>query len=155
MKIRKIPKAELLQRWEEVWFLLNHLIAHLQKSPVFYPCTEFTEEVYKSFFADRETAVYAAEEDGRIIGLIESNPETLDLIFPESAAANVGEAYILPEYRGQRIAQALLHHLEKDLLAENIRYDWVEHGTANPTARGFWNKYFQTFEYEFIRTIAR
>lgn len=30
---------------------------------------------------------------------------------------------------------------------------WVEHGTANPNARGFWNKYFDTYRYELIREI--
>lgn len=155
VEIRQMPKHELRERWDEVWLLLKQLIAHLQKSPVFYPCSEFTEDLYKEFFMDGETAVYVAENDGRIIGVIESNPENLELVFPDSSSANVGEAYVLPEYRGLQIAQALLHHLEGDLLAQAIRYDWVEHGTANPAARGFWNKYFQTFEYEFIRTILR
>lgn len=51
------------------------------------------------------------------------------------------------------VAQALLHLLEADLRAAGVEYEWVEHGTANPTARGFWNKYFETVEYEFIREI--
>ena len=32
---------------------------------------------------------------------------------------------------------------------------WVEHGTANPNARGFWNKYFLPYQYELVRTINR
>lgn len=31
---------------------------------------------------------------------------------------------------------------------------WVEHGTANPNARGFWKKYFKTYQYELVRTIG-
>lgn len=65
------------------------------------------------------------------------------------------EIYIEPKYRGKKVAQALLYYLDTDLKANNVEYEWVEHGTANPTARGFWNKYFETYEYEFIRSIER
>lgn len=153
--VRKISKEELRQKWAEIWDLLSQLISHLQKSPVFYPGKEFTEEVYQEFFADTDTSVYIMEDKDKITGVIESNSETMDYFFPNIQAVNVGKAYVVPEYRGQKAAQALLHCLDKDLAAAGAGYEWVEHGTANPTARGFWNKYFETVEYEFIRSIER
>ena len=42
------------------------------------------------------------------------------------------------------------HEKQKD-----ARYLWVGHGTANPNARGFWNKYFKTYQYELVRTIKK
>lgn len=152
-KVREIGKEELCLKWEEIWNLLAQLIAHLQKSPVFYPGYEFTEEVYREFFMESGTRVYLAEDKDKIIGLIEANPENMEYLFWNVQAVNVGEAYVEPEYRGQKAAQALLHSLDAALRADGIDYEWVEHGTANPTARGFWNKYFETVEYEFIRSI--
>lgn len=154
-RIREISKNEMKQKWKEIWGLLSQLISHLQKSPVFYPGNEFTEEVYKEFFADIETKVFVAEDKNRIIGLIEANSENLKYLFPNIQSFNVGEAYVESGYRGKKVAQALLRYLDTNLKANNVDYEWVEHGTANPTARGFWNKYFETYEYEFIRSIER
>lgn len=153
VNVRKVEKQEVIKRWDELWFLLSKLIDHLKKSPVFYPGKEFTESVYKEFLLNENTTVYIAEEGNRIVGLIEVNPENYDFAFMDTTSVNVGEAYVLPQYRGAQFAQALLSCLENDLLQNQLQYDWVEHGTANPNARGFWNKYFETFEYEFIRKV--
>ena len=153
VRVRKMCKEEVLNNWDQIWSLLSQLIHHLRKSPVFYPGKEFTEGVYKDFLSDADTTVYIAEDENGMIGLIEANLENYDYVFEEKTSINVGEAFVVPQYRGAQVAQALLSFLENDLLNNQIQYDWVEHGTANPNARGFWNKYFETFEYEFIRTI--
>ncbi len=155
IKARKLGKEELTKKWDEIWALLSQLINHLRKSPVFYPGKEFTESVYKAFFSDEGTTVYIAEDENKIVGLIEANAENYDFIWMGQPSVNVGEAYVLPQYRGAQCAQALLSCLENDLLQKQLQYDWVQHGTANPNARGFWNKYFETFEYELIRKIER
>ncbi len=152
-KIKVLQKAELENRWGEVWSLLSQLVNHLKKSPVFYPGEEFTEEVYKEFFTDEGTRVYVAEDKNKIIGLIASNPDELLPVFAVGESANVGEVFVLPEYRGQKIAEELLSYAKRDLRQSNYRYAWVEHGTANPNARYFWNKYFSTYRYEMIRRI--
>ncbi len=152
--VRKLSKEELAGRWDEVWSLLTQLINHLKKSPVFYGGEEFTEEVYREFFADTGTRVYIAEKDEKVIGLIEANEDTIPQVFSDGEAANVGEVYVLPEYRGVTVAQELLERACKDLSKIGYQYAWVEHGTANPNARYFWNKYFATYRYEMIRTIA-
>lgn len=40
-------------------------------------------------------------------------------------------------------------------MAAGYKYMWVEHGTANPNARGFWNKYFTTCHYELVRRVEQ
>lgn len=151
--MRNISKVELADRWDEIWSLLEQLINHLKMSPVFYGGEEFTEEVYKEFFADAGTRVYIAEKDGKIIGLIEANEDTIPQLFVGGEAANVGEVFVLPEYRGTLVAQELLSYACNDLIKYGYQYAWVEHGTANPNARYFWNKYFATYRYEMIRTV--
>lgn len=155
IKIRRISTEEIEKKWNEIWKLLSQLIDHLKESPVFYPGEEFTEEVYRDFFIDAGTRVYVAENRDEMIGLIEANEENISLVFSENEAANVGEAFVLPEFRGKGIAQALLNYAEQDLLLNDYRYVWVEHGTANPNARYFWNKYFMTYKYEMVRKIVK
>lgn len=151
--VRELPKEELCNRWPEVWKLVSGIIQHLQKSPIFYPGEEFTEEVYKEFFADEDTRVCIAEKDGQYIGVIEANASGKNFIVTEKEGYNVGEAYVLPEYRGSEVAHKLLEYTEQMTLQHNLKYQWVEHGTANPNARGFWNKYFTTHVYTLIRDI--
>lgn len=153
VKIREISKTELTDRWNEVWGLLSQLIDHLKKSPVFYSGEEFTEEVYREFFGDAGTRVYVAEVGGEMAGLIEANTENISLAFSDNQAANVGKIFVLPKYRGKSIAQALLDYACRELHLKNYQYAWVEHGTANPNARYFWNKYFTTYKYQMVRKI--
>lgn len=152
-EIRELNKEEVRENWEKIWELLSCLIDHLRKSPVFYPCDEFTEGIYKEFFADSGTRVFAATDEDELIGLVEANLEGIWYLPPDTQILNVGEIYVKPEFRGKGTAQALLHCVDSELKVDGVDYEWVEHGTSNPTARGFWNKYFETFEYEFIRTI--
>lgn len=153
--VRELKREEIENRWTEIWNLLEQLIRHLRISPVFYPGEEFTQEIYKEFFTDVNTRVFVAEKEDEIIGVIEANADNIPLLFTEKEAANVGEVYVLPKYRGTGIAPALLRYVNQELLRSNYKFAWVEHGTANPNARGFWNRYFDTYKYEMIRRINR
>lgn len=153
MVIRELPKTELCNRWNEIWELVKGIVEHLQKSPVFYPGDEFTEEIYREFFTDEDTRVCIAEKEGQYIGVIEVNASGRNFIVTKKEGYNVGEAYVLPKHRGSEVAHRLLEYTEKLTMQHNLNYQWVEHGTANPNARGFWNKYFTTHIYTFIRDI--
>lgn len=51
------------------------------------------------------------------------------------------------------LAQSMLKYVSDILSQEGIHRLWVEHGTANPNARGFWNKYFTSYSYTMVRDI--
>ena len=86
-----------------------------------------------------ETELIAAFMGEKIIGLIEWNRERNELICGTSASVNVGEAYVNPEYRGTGLARELFWYAQARAKHEGAEYMWVEHGTANPNARGSWN----------------
>ena len=152
--VRALGKSEMNERWDEVWGLVKLILNHLKASPVFYLEDEFTEEGYREFFNDEGVTVWAAsDENGRLVGLIESNNEEEHFALNGHTAYNVGEAVVLPQYRGTGLAEALLNACEKDLAAKGIEYTWVNHGTANPNAMGFWDKYFKPYRYDFERKI--
>lgn len=154
-EIRPLAKAEIENRWQEIWYLTRAIVAHLQKSPVFYPGTEFTESVYHDFFMDGATELLAAFHGDEMVGIIEWNREPNAFLCGDRMSVNVGEVYVVPAHRGTPLSAALLAKAEARAKAAGAAFMWVEHGTANPNARGFWNKYFQTYEYELVRTIER
>lgn len=151
--IRPVLKDELARRWQEVWKAVRQILLHLQESPVFYPCNEFTEEVYKQFLFSDDTEVIAAFDGDHIVGIIEWNKES-DTFIGGEHSVNVGEIYVYPSYRDKKLSKALLAAAESRAKAAGYDYMWVEHGTANPNARGFWNRYFEPYEYVLVRTIV-
>ncbi len=150
--IRALTKTETESRWKEIWHAINQVILHLQESPVFYPGVEFTEEVYRDFFMSDDVELIAAFRGEEIIGIIEWNLED-NLLMCGKNSVNVGEIYVSPLFRDKKISKALLETAEKRAKAAGFNYMWVEHGTANPNARGFWNRYFETYQYELMRII--
>ena len=149
--IRELSKTDIANRWEAIWGLTAAIIEHLRHSPVFYPGQEFTEDLYREFYLDAGTRVFGAfAADQTLIGIIESNAQRDELAFRGRRSVNIGEAYVLPQFRGSGLAEKLLFYAETHSAAP---YAWVEHGTANPNARGFWGKYFTTYAYTMNREI--
>ena len=152
--IRVIEKEEIERKWNEIWDATENIVKHLQHSPVFYPGNEFTEEVYHDYFMSESLELVAAYDNGKLAGIIEWNIEDCEMIGREGQSVNVGEVFVYPSYRGTGLAEKLLEFAESRAISEGYRYMWVEHGTANPNARGFWNKYFTTYQYELVRRIG-
>ena len=153
--IRTLAKDEIEKLWDEIWEMTNAIIEHLRKAPVFYPGYEFTEQIYKEFFMDLETSLHIAlSRENKIIGMIESNSEPELFAFQNTKSVNVGEVYVTAEYRGSSLSTDLLHYVMDYEKQKGAEYLWVGHGTANPNARGYWNKYFKTYQYELVRKIV-
>lgn len=153
--IKVLNKDEIARNWGEIWRATGSIIEHLKGAPVFYPADEFTEEIYNEYFMNEDLELIAAYKDDTIAGIIEWNKEENEFMQGRECSVNVGEAFVYPEYRGTGLSEKLLRFSEKRALAQGYQYMWVEHGTANPNARGFWNKYFHTYSYELVRTITR
>lgn len=153
IEIKELTAVEIQEKWDEIWRLLQRLIDHLRKSPVFYPGIEFTEEIYKEFFLEQGTRVVTAQSQGQMMGLMTACKDGNSFINSGEEYYNVGDTFVLPEHRDGRIAQEMLLKLSEILASEGRKRLWVEHGTANPNARGFWSKYFTTYSYTMIREI--
>lgn len=153
--VRTLEKAEIEAYWPEIWKLTESIIQRLRCSPVFYPGTEFTETVYREFYLDEETHLHASfAGDGRIIGLIETNDSEDAPVLTGRDLANIGEIVVLPEYRRTGAAELLLSNAVEFERKRGHGRLWVEHGTANPNARYFWDLYFEPYEYEMVREVS-
>lgn len=152
IQIRKLSKQEIHHRWKEVWNLLRCLVEHLRESPIFWFGDTFSEQFFYQFMMEEDKSLFVAEDKGKLIGLIDSNADQEAFIFKEEAY-NISEAYLDPSYRRKGIIEALLKAAEEDLLKKGITYAWVNHGTCNPNANAFWDRYFTPYTYKFERTI--
>jgi GNAT superfamily N-acetyltransferase len=66
---------------------------------------------------------------------------------------NICGAYCLQEYRGKGIFQGLLNYAITTLKAEGFETLGVDFESFNPTASGFWLKYFTAYTSNVVRRI--
>lgn len=152
-KIVKLEKEEIENNFDKIWELISKIFDHLADSPIFYKNDEYTKAEYKELYMHRNTDVFVAKKDDEYIGLIESNDEKEGfLLFNDGY--NISDIIVLKEYRKTGLAESLLAAVEYELTNKrDIKYGWVNHGTANPNACAFWDRYFKPYKYCFERKI--
>lgn len=135
----------------ELLDLYHQLVHHLQCSPTFYPGYEFTDELYLEYIQDPNTKVFTARTEGRLVGMIDASVDehhligTKDIIF-------TGDVFFLPEERGFGGAQGLLDYVRQYYLGQCKAFA-VEHGTTNPNAIRFWDRYYNRYAYTLNRKL--
>lgn len=151
---KEISKYELLDLKHEVIELYRSLINHLRVSPVFYPCYEYlpVENRFEDFLDDK-MRVFALFDGNRLVGMVDSEPVDYGFAEDDTEACNLGDIFIEPEYRELGLAATLLKFANDELKKDRIKRLFVVHGTVNPTARGFWDKYFTNYSYMMTRWI--
>ena len=129
------------------------LVDHLGNSPSFMV---HTSDNLNFFLNRRETEpprMFAAFDNCFPIAYIELTHEGENFASCAPHTANICGAYCLPEYRGQGIAAALLAHIVRILKEEGTERLGVDCETMNPTAMGFWSKYFMQYTVSVVRRI--
>lgn len=150
---KEISNPEILDRKEQILKLYGLLVKHLQQSPVFYPGKEFTDEIYMQYILCDTTRMFAAFDGEEIIGIMDASIDKECFLLNSDKIYNVGDIYVEEAYRGKSAAQSILQYANNILKEEGAEKLWVEHGTANPNAAGFWDKYFENFTYTFVRDV--
>lgn len=147
MPTRVARRSELVSLW-------RLLADHLRQSPVFYPGREFTDEAFTDYISRPETRLFTVLHGGRLDGMIDASPDT-PFFTCDERVANVGDLYVAPALRGKGVAQGLLDYACHRLRADGFQRLWVCHGTANPTALRFWDRYFENVTYTLVRQLDR
>lgn len=153
---KELNKEELNYYKSEIMELYRGLINHLRMSPVFYHCRYFLplEDRFDDFLTD-EMRIFAAFDGDRLIGIIDSEPGGDAFITGCKDTVCMGDVFLNPAYRGMGIATQMLKYANDKLRESGIKTICVTHGTINPTARGFWDKYFENYSYTMTRQIDR
>lgn len=97
--------------------------------------------------------MFAAFEGDCLVGMIDSEPVDIALLQNDSSALCMGDIFVKPNYRGEGVAATLLAFANDELRKDGIKRLLVTHGTINPNARGFWDKYFTNYSYTMTRLI--
>ena len=152
--LREIGHKELVDHKLEVIELYRALINHLRMSPVFYHCRQYlpVEKRFDDFLRD-DLRVFALFDGGRLVGMVDSEPVGYGFAAHDQDALGMGDIFIAPGYREGGLAAALLKFAIDRLKIDGLRRLFVTHGTINPTARGFWDKYFTNYSYSMTRKI--
>ena len=73
--------------------------------------------------------------------------------FGSNGYRHIRGAYCLPEHRGKGLYQNLLNYTISKLKSEGYTRLGVNFESFNPTARGFWLKYFAPYTSSVVRRI--
>ena len=151
---REVLKTELVNYRNDIIELYRDLINHLRVSPVFYHCKYFLpiENRFDDFYAEG-LRLFAAFDGDKLIGMIASEPVDIAMFAHDPESRCMGDVFVKPDYRGLGAGIELLRFASEELKKDGIRRLFVTHGTINPNARGFWDKYFTNYSYSMTRSI--
>jgi GNAT superfamily N-acetyltransferase len=149
-------KVDYIELFRDEWVLLlnqhNALIDHLGNSPSFMFFETLNEEsLYKQ--AEEDVRYFAAKLNGKPIAYIKLSDSGENFATELDDIINICGAYCEPEYRGTGIYHNLLRHVMRELKREGYRLLGVDCESFNPTARGFWTKYFVEYTHSLVRRI--
>jgi GNAT superfamily N-acetyltransferase len=151
---REVSKNELANYKSDIVELYRDLVNHLRVSPVFHHCRHLLPlEARFDDFLSENLRLFAAFEGNCLVGMIDSEPVDIALFAHDSEALCMGDVFVKPSYRGEGVAAELLRFANDELKKDGVKRLLVTHGTINPNARGFWDKYFMNYSYTMTRKI--
>ncbi len=98
--------------------------------------------------------VFTAWRGEELIAYLEVTGEGENFVTNDPQMQNICGAYCMPQYRGQGVIQGLLGYAMKVLKDEGYTKLGVDFESLNPTAWGFWTKYFKAYTYSLTRRIV-
>lgn len=151
----ELDKSQILEYRTDVIELYRNLINHLRVSPVFYPCNEFLpiEDRFEALLSN-DMRIFAAFDNNQLIGMIDAEPTDVEFAKTDLKAIGMGDVFIKPNFRGCGLGAALLAFANNRIRESGFDRVFVTHGTVNPTARRFWDKYFENYAYTMTRYIV-
>lgn len=121
------------------------------------PCFMYSSlEDFKSWLAraeERNSRLFVAKAYEKLIAFVEVKSNAENFVTEVDNICNICGAFCLPEYRGKNIYQNLLNFTIRKLKAEGYKLLGVDFESFNPTAYGFWLKYFTAYTNSVVRRI--
>lgn len=131
-------------------FALNR---HYCESPFFMNRTPATEEEFLAASVQERARYFVAKQSGKICAYLRITASGETFIATGDSYRHITGAYCLPEHRGKDVYQNLLNFVISTLGAEGYSMLGVDFESINPTARGFWLKYFAAYTHGVVRRI--
>lgn len=145
----ELPKAEC----HLVYPLHLALYGHYRKSPFFMNREPETHEAFMISSAQEEERYFVARQHGRLCAFLKISASGEAFVATGKTYRHIRGAYCLPEHRGKGLYQNLLNFTISTLKREGYTRLGVNFESFNPTARGFWLKYFTAYTSSVVRRI--
>lgn len=149
MKYLELP----VERYGEILENQNRLIRHLNQSPCFIPYKEMTSGQFDEAVNRQKARFFAALDGDKVIGHIKLSEGGESFIGDHGSVINICGAYMAEDYRGGGIYDHLLSYTVAKMADEGYSAVGVDCESFNPTARGFWLKYFTPIIFGLTRRI--
>ena len=131
--------------------LSKALVLHMGQSPTFMHYPHVTEYIHTDMLSEEGSRFFVARQEGRVVAYLKISGEGETFICDDMP--NITGAFCLPELRGKGIIQNLLNTAISALRTEGHVRLGVDFESFNPTARGFWLKYFTAYTHSVVRRI--
>jgi len=131
------------------------LRVHCRNSPTFlrYEIGDVDKENQIKRVINKNVRYFVAKDNNNIIAYIKISDNGESYISEANCMKNICGAYCLPEYRGKSVFQELMNYTLNKLHDENYKLLGVDFESFNPTASGFWSKYFIEYTHSVVRRI--
>ena len=146
---QEIMKSEVSQ----IRSMRQRLSEHLGCSPCFMYSSPQDFQNWLARAETRNSRVFIAKDRERPIAFVEITESGENFATEVSSMQNICGAFCLPELRGKGIMQGLINYTISILKAEGYKSMGVDFESFNPTAYGFWAKYFTAYTSSVVRRI--
>ncbi|MGF7142040.1 ribosomal protein S18 acetylase RimI-like enzyme [Anaerotaenia torta] len=126
---------------------------HQCESPFFMNRKPSTLESFVASYTKHGSRFFAAKNNGEICAYLKILKDGETFIVDADDYIHIGGAYCLPEHRGKGVYSNLINRAVHILKAEGYTRLGVDFESINPTAWGFWIKYFAAYTYGVVRRI--
>jgi len=133
--------------------LKNMLISHLGDSPTFMRFPAMDKTGLEKIHNRRKPRYFCAFQNDETIAFLEVMDNGENFTCSDKSMKNICGAFCLPEHRGKGVYQNLLNLTISTLKGEGYTRLGVDFESFNPTAYGFWLKYFTAYTYGVVRRI--
>ncbi len=145
----ELAKTEVIQVRE----MRRMLSEHMSSSPCFMYTSLKDFEQSLIHEEGRNSRLFVARDKEKLIAFVEITNGGENFVTEVDGMLNICGAYCLPEYRGKNIYHSLLNYTSLLLESEGYKLLGVEFEGFNPTAKGFWTKYFTAYTNSVVRRI--
>lgn len=102
---------------------------------------------------DPDLATFGLFCGDKIAGFIDVEAGGENFISCGAPVLNIQGMYLMEEFRGKKLAENLVKAALDFSIEKNCCYLGVDYETMNPTAQGFWQKYFEPYTLSMVRHL--
>ncbi len=126
---------------------------HYISSPFFMNRKPETCETFCETCVRDHDRCFVAQYEDKICAYLKISESGETFITEKPDYLHITGAFCLEEHRGKGVYQNLLNYVIKLLKAEGYTHLGVDFESINPTAYGFWSKYFTEYTHGLVRRI--